>query len=127
MYNCGIVYINDLLNDRGKFMYYEQLKAKYNLNIDFIYYMGIIDAIPGKWRRTLHDNHSFAEIDKNEDPHIIINSQNKNIKMVKSKDIYIELLQESKLFPHALHLGIKGWTLISHWKTGNTFLIYQKQ
>ncbi len=81
--------------------------------------MGIIDAIPGKWRRTLHDNHSFTEIYKNEDTHIIINNQFKNIKMIQSKNIYIELLQKKQVIPSCIaswnnRLGI-NFTL-EEWK-----------
>ena len=106
LYNSGVCCINDLLDDGGKLLTYQKLINKYNTNINFLRYMGIIDAIPQNWRKQLATCHFPLNImNNNEAPHLKINSQFKNIKQVKSREIYIELLKRDESTPTC----IKSW------------------
>jgi hypothetical protein len=48
----GINIIHDILNEKGNFVSAAELARKYNLNIDFLKYNAIKNAIPQPWRRT---------------------------------------------------------------------------
>ena len=49
-FDAGIICIQDLVNEDQSFLSINQLKRKYHLNIMFTEYMGIIDAIPARWK-----------------------------------------------------------------------------
>ena len=42
---CGIYFVQDLKNT-GKYLSYEEIKTKYNIEVNFIYYCQILSAIP---------------------------------------------------------------------------------
>ena len=52
LYEKGIVTFKDLLND-GKVMSFIELKNKYDVNINFVTYYGLLSAIPRNWKE--HD------------------------------------------------------------------------
>ena len=43
----GVYFVRDLLKNTGKYLSYEEVKTKYNIKVNFIYYSKIIAAIPG--------------------------------------------------------------------------------
>ncbi len=92
LYQNGVVSINDLIGNDRKFYTYEDLTAKYEITINRLFYMGIIDAIPKEWKKQLKTCYipNFL-INNEEDPHLEINQHQTNITQVKSKDIYIKL------------------------------------
>ena len=49
----GIKFINDLTNNDGSIYTFEELKATYNLTIDFLQYSGLIRSILA-WEKTLN-------------------------------------------------------------------------
>ena len=44
-YQKGILYVKDLLNEEKEFLPYVEMKQKYNLEINFVHYFGLINAI----------------------------------------------------------------------------------
>ena len=42
----GIYYIQDILNEHGKFLTYEEFSHKYNIKINFLHYFQILASIP---------------------------------------------------------------------------------
>ena len=55
-YNKGIKNVEDILNENGSFLSYEQFVTKYEINTNFLTYHGIISAIPAKWKHILRLN-----------------------------------------------------------------------
>jgi hypothetical protein len=122
LYEQGIASINDLLNDNGQIMGYNDFSSTYNVRINQLRYMSIIDAIPAEWRKVLKSSNfpKTAEINL-EDPHIYLNGQQRNILVVESRDLYIELLKQIEGTPSCikawndrcgLNLTIKEWEYI---------------
>ena len=94
LYEAGICCINDLLDQEGKILNYNNITVKYNIRIDPFYYMSLIDAIPNSWRQILKTcNFPLNIIHNDENPHLLINEQHKDITQVKSKEIYITYLK----------------------------------
>lgn len=63
LFQAGIATIRDLLSEEGKFLDFDALKQKYDVNINFIFYLGIISAIPKTWKqiiRTHFNTHQHA-------------------------------------------------------------------
>ena len=65
--------------------------------------MGLIDALPSEWRKQIRNcNFPLNIINNDEDPHMKINDQNKNIKQVKGRDIYLTFLKEEETKPNCI-------------------------
>ena len=45
----AIIFINDLISKPNSFYSDGEFKREYNVNVNFLEYYGIIDAIPGRW------------------------------------------------------------------------------
>ena len=59
--------------------------------------MSLIDAISNSWRQMLKKcNFPINIIHNDENPHILINDQHKDITQVKSKEMYIKYLKQSE-------------------------------
>ena len=122
LYKHGIVSISDLIGDDRKFYSYEQLIAKYNVQVNRLYYMGLIDAIPKEWKILLKNCYvPSVLINNQEDPHIEINKQQTNITQVKTKDLYIKIQSSKEQDPSCIkawnerldiHLNQDDWTYI---------------
>jgi len=103
LYQNGVCSIKDLLNEEGLFMNYDDFINKYNIQINKLYYMGLVDAIPNKCKRLLRTCKFPLNItDNDEDPHIKINDQDKNITQTKSKEIYHSLLKRIESTPNCI-------------------------
>jgi exonuclease III len=106
LYVQGIVSVNDLLNDNGQFMSYKDFISAYDVRINQLRYISIIDAIPIEWRKKLKSSTFPKTTEINmEDPHIDLNSQQRNILVVESRDLYIELVKKIEGTPSC----IKAW------------------
>ena len=53
LYDLGIIYIKDLLNENGNFLNYQEMAEKCNTSFNYLQYMGIIHAIPHSWKQKL--------------------------------------------------------------------------
>jgi len=84
--------------------------------------MGMIDAIPRDWKKILASRYIPAYvINSNEEPHLTINKQPKNIKLIKARDIYFTIIKTDETTPNCikawnerldLNLSIEDWHYI---------------
>ena len=51
----GIMYIKDLLAEDKNFLSLAGLKAKFNLNVPFTTYYGVLNAIPANWKKSIQN------------------------------------------------------------------------
>ena len=58
----GIFFINDLIDEHGTFYNQQTVCEKYNLNINFLEYYGLIAAIPPDWKNKLRDCNKMENI-----------------------------------------------------------------
>jgi len=58
----GVFFINDLMERDGGFMTLEGFNNKYNLNVNFIDFHGLINALPREWRQTILNSTPFEEV-----------------------------------------------------------------
>jgi hypothetical protein len=54
-FNAGCKTLNDLLDDEGRILIYEEFIRKYNIHCNFLTYQGLVDAIPREWKRVLSE------------------------------------------------------------------------
>ena len=52
LYEKNVLYVSDLFNANNKFMSYSELKEKYKTNINYLHYMGLIQAIPKRYNKS---------------------------------------------------------------------------
>ena len=60
LYNAGIIYVNDPLDQEGKFDVYGTLGDEFN-NMDYLKLIGIIHSIPNSWRRQITSKNVMEE------------------------------------------------------------------
>ena len=60
-YDSGIWYINDLVNENGKFLSYKEFLEIYNIKETFLGFQGIKDAIPREWKQILTNQEIHKE------------------------------------------------------------------
>ena len=58
----GVFFINDLMERDDGFMTLEGFNNKYNLNVNFIDFLGLINAVPREWRQTILNSTPFEEV-----------------------------------------------------------------
>ena len=93
--NRGIFTIGDILQENGQILSRQELEEKYNLKVNDLEYIGIINAIPREWRVTLGVCGSIEMIDSK--PHI-----EKLFKRKKpNKEIYDYLIRKNLKRPIA--------------------------
>ena len=54
-FDAGISKIEDLLNGQNGFLNWQEFRSKFNLNVPFTQYYGLISAIPVKWKTNLEN------------------------------------------------------------------------
>ena len=52
-YDAGITKISDILNQNQKFLKWHEFVTKFNLNVPFTTYYGLVNAIPKDWKAIL--------------------------------------------------------------------------
>ena len=104
LYENGVIYINDLL-ENNQILSYERLIAKYGNHITMYNYMCLKDAIPLKWRRILKNNNLLQINPKNETVFIKLKSNEKPVKLLKSKEVYWFLNTQNIIQPSC----VKNW------------------
>ena len=51
----GIIHIKDLINEDSNFLSLTDLKAKFNLEVPFTVYYGLVNAIPASWKENIQN------------------------------------------------------------------------
>lgn len=88
LYKNGLIFINDIINEQGKFITHQQLVNKFGQFITQYDYLCLKDAIPYQWRCTLTQK-TLMEIEPNaETVYFKLNKLLKPASLLKSKDIY---------------------------------------
>ena len=64
-YRKGVVKIRDLLNDDRKFLSRVEFQEKYALQVNFLHYYGLFNAIPSIWKRSFSDPLQTNKVAKN--------------------------------------------------------------
>ena len=54
-FDAGLSKIDDLLNGQNVFLNWQEFRSKFNLNVPFTQYYGLINAIPVKWKNNLEN------------------------------------------------------------------------
>ena len=57
-----VYFINVLLTNYGKFLSFVEFRNLYLLDVNFIEYYGVIDAIPLHWKRLIRNNNKIQNI-----------------------------------------------------------------
>lgn len=88
LYNCGIKYISDILNQVGRILTYKEICKKYECEMQPMLYMSLIDAIPLNWRLEIKKNRILPTNPHEEAIHIALTKTYKPISLTKSKELY---------------------------------------
>ena len=104
LYENGLVYINDLL-ENNTLLSYERVIAKYGNYITMYNYMCLKDAIPLKWRQVLKNINLLQVNPKNETIYIKLKTKEKPVTLLKSKEVYWFLNTKHIIQPSC----VKNW------------------
>ena len=89
LYNQGMIFINDILDNTGKLLTYARLIIKYGKLITEYDYMCLKDSIPREWRNMLAQNYRVGINPVEETVFLALtNSIPKPVTLIKSKQIY---------------------------------------
>ena len=58
---AGVNFINDLIDEDGEFLSYEEFVNAYNIRIDFLNYAALIHAIPIEWKNKINEEETKLE------------------------------------------------------------------
>ena len=67
--NCfthNIIHLNDLLNEHNNFYNFHEFKAKYNFDVHFTVFYGLIDAIPNAWKDKIKRQNQNGKVNQND-------------------------------------------------------------
>ena len=103
LYKAGILCINDLINDEYKFMSFEEFCNKYNVRINYLYYISLIDAIPMPWRKVLKSSHTKLQYKIKPLSMVVIDGTNYQINKLKSKHTYWHFVNKSAETPSCIN------------------------
>jgi exonuclease III len=94
----GINIIHDILNNKGDFLSVQEIEQKYNYKCDVMTYNRLKNTIPQEWRRLLKTMKITEEaINFKEEIYVKIGKINKNINIVKNKEIYWILVNDIRV------------------------------
>ena len=100
MYKCGIRYIGDLIDSRGSFLRYEELKQKFpSIRVNVLKYMGIISAIPTSWKMKVIGTPKDINLNCT-DRKIRMKNESMSLEKIEARSLYDMGLQ--KCIPTAL-------------------------
>jgi len=98
--NSGIIKLNDIINQEGKFKTVNQLRQLSGIIIDAMMYNGIKSAIPKSWLRKLNNQKQFKT--KSNSVTLKINHVEKNMLNLKCKDFYWEYVVKKAASPKCI-------------------------
>ena len=63
-YKIGVQYIGDLFDyNKGRFYRWQDIEEKYGIKVIFLTYMGLIDAIPKRWKEIMIEHYNALKDD----------------------------------------------------------------
>ena len=99
-YVKGVLYVKDLFDEQGEPLSLDRFQEKFNLNINFLQYYGLLDALPRTWKQKIKNN--YTNFTPTNQYKICIEGKLVPLKFVKSKDFYWEFQSRSNAIPTAL-------------------------
>ena len=88
LYDNGMIFINDFIDDNGKFLTYQSLVDTFGPFITNYDYICLKDAVPKSWRKILTSETTIIMEPNNEAIFLTLNKYSKPVKLVKSKEVY---------------------------------------
>ena len=70
----NIIHLNDLLNEHSNFYKFHEFKAKYNFDVPFTVFYGLIDAIPSVWKDKIKRQNQYGKVNQNDNTTFNTNS-----------------------------------------------------
>ena len=58
----GIYFINDLLKNDGRFMSFAEFRNQYQLEVNFVDYYSVIEAVPLHWKRLCRNSNKIVNV-----------------------------------------------------------------
>ena len=109
----GIYYIQDLLNENGKFLTFEEFNRKYNMSANFLNFFQILASISpnlkSKAASSLRPNYSVLD---NSDIFDFSTEKSVLLSKMKCKDYYLLFQEKSKVTPTAVKSWVKHYSCI---------------
>jgi len=100
LYDAEVRYVKDIMHE-GKFLSLEALKQKYHVDISFIEYGGIVNAIPGEWKKYLKFMFSEGDVNQTEITHMFYIDKI----ILTCKGIYNEYIKRICILPEEYALS----------------------
>ena len=70
----NIIHLNDLLNEHSNFYKFHEFKAKYNFDVPFTVFYGLINAIPNAWKDKIKRQNQNGKVNQNDNTTFNTNS-----------------------------------------------------
>ena len=103
LYEKGLTFLNDIVDEKGNFISYECLTKKYGRYLSQYEYLCIKHSIPRKWCNILKQPPKIKINPKEEDVYINVNNKSKPACSVTSNNIYWTLHNKEMLNPSCLN------------------------
>ena len=101
-YNSGIVTINDLFDVKGVRPFHD-LGFKDCVNLNYLRWYGIIQAIPGSWRKKIVDGNNGQTDNANQDDNgYFFDGKFHALETTKSRKIYQQLIKNDTVIPKCM-------------------------
>jgi len=89
MYNAGVVYINDIVDNYGRFKNIKDVNNSFNVNLNIMQYNTLKDAVPASWRLLLKQS---KPINVATEIKVKTKSIFKIFKTITNKEVYWEFI-----------------------------------
>ena len=96
-FDAGISKIDDLFNGQNGFFNWQEFRAKFNLNVPFTQYYGLINAIPVKWRTKLGNPAPVQATENNTSPYPLTT---RSIYSALLKTVFVPPTAENRILCH---------------------------
>jgi hypothetical protein len=121
LYKIGLLFVNDILDQNGNFISHRTLTERYGNHLTEYEFMCLKHAIPQSWKTLLKSQPILLNIDPhNETIFITIQNRAKPISIVKSRDIYVDLMKRKVIKPTCVEKWNEKYNLTftdEEWKT----------
>lgn len=77
LYDKNILYVNNVSHPNGELMKFDEFCAKYNLNFNYLTYLGILSAFPKNWKRCIANIQIENEEIQRYEPLIVLTKKKK--------------------------------------------------
>ena len=57
LWNAGLIRLSDIQDVNSNLLTWEQMRMKFGLNIDWLWYRSLVDVIPPEWKLILNMSH----------------------------------------------------------------------